>query len=380
MPFRMRHYVYDMVGVAMRDNTHLTLSGITVHSCPSHAFVSDGEQHHWQFLRTHIVPPTGAKRSITCTADHHHIGRSQGFFKMEGCEFSLGGDDCLNVHDITAFAERTGPRTLRTRNCRNGQTFRASDPIELRRDDYAPTGVTAPLVKLAMIDAAKGVQELTFDRDLPDPAGEGFILFNRRFGSRNVIVRDCHFHNNRARGLLLLTDDVTVEGCRFVHNQMGAIKIETGYTFNVWSEGYGASNIVIRNNRFENVNPMGAYRREMVPTIYMSVYLRTDPSEEKTRFPILHDILVEGNTFSDGPGAIAYVCSAQNVVIRNNRIENSTPRRSELPYRGWIGASYARDLFVTGNTWTRSPVMPTPSLRHDPETCGAIHQWGNTVR
>lgn len=379
MLFRMRHYVYDMAGVVMQGNVHLTLAGVDVRSCPGHAFVSEGDQHHWQFLHCNIVPPPGVHRPITCTADHHHVARSQGFFRMEDCEFSLGGDDCLNVHDTTAFAEPSGPRTLRTRNLRTWTAYHPGDPIELRQDDYAPTGCTAPLLAIRPLDQPKGIFELAFAEDLPAATGSGFVLFNRRYGTRQVIVRNCYFHDNRARGLLLLGSDITVEGNRFFHNQMGAIKIETGYTFNVWSEGYGAANIVIRGNRFDTVNPMGSYRHELMPAIYMSVYLRTDPSQEKTAFPILHDILVEGNTFSDGPGAILYACSARNVVIRDNTVAVRTPRQEVFPYRGWVGVSYASGIFVTGNTWIPSPLMPDPSIIADPETTGGIHSWNNTV-
>lgn len=378
--FRMRHYVYDMNGFAMRDNAHLTLSGIDVLSCPGHAFVSDGDQHHWQFVRTNVVRPAGTKRPITCTADHHHVARSQGYFKMIGCEFSLGGDDCLNIHDTTGFAVRSGDQSVLTRNLRAWSTFHPGDRIELREDDFTPTGTTAGLVRISPVDAAAGVYELVFDAPVPKPAGDGFVLFNRRYGSRQVVVRDCSFHDNRARGLLLLGSDMTIENNRFFHNQMGAIKIETGYTLDLWSEGYGASNIVIRNNRFESVNPMGSYPDELRPAIYMSVYLRTDPSREKTRYPILKDILVEGNSFIDCPGAIINVCSASRVMIRGNVVENQKPRISESPFRGWIGANHASGVYVTGNTWTRSAVMPSPSVAFDPETASAIHCWGNSVR
>ncbi|MCK6488003.1 MAG: right-handed parallel beta-helix repeat-containing protein [Planctomycetes bacterium] len=378
--FRMRHYVYDMNGVSMRDNAHLTFSGVDLRSCPGHAFVTDGDQHHWQFLRTNVARPPGSRRPITCTADHHHVARSQGYFRMEGCEFSLGGDDCLNVHDTTAFAQPHDARTLRTRNLRGGGALHPGDPIELRQDDYAPAGWSAPLAAISAVDAAAGTYDLAFDRPLPAATGDGFVLFNRRYGTRQVVVRDCHFHDNRARGLLLLGSDMTVENNRFVHNQMGAIKIETGYTFDVWSEGYGAANLVIRGNRFEQPNPMGSYPDELRPAIYLSVYLRTDPSRDKTRFPILRDILIEGNRFTDAPGAIAYVCSAANVVIRGNTVEALTARRDESPFRGWIGVSHASGVYVTGNTWLRSPLMPAPAVTCDPETTSAVHSWGNTLR
>ena len=160
---------------------------------------------------------------------------------------------------------------------------------------------------------------------------------------------------------------------------MGAIKIETGYTFNVWSEGYGASNIVIRNNKFENVNPIGAYQNEKQPVIYMSVYLKSDPSVEKTMYPILNTILVEKNSFINNPGTIAYICSAGNVVIRDNRIVNTVSRIKNQLFRGAIGAAYATDVKIVNNTWVKSPYNARPGIFADIETTKDIVFEGNTI-
>ncbi len=380
MLFRIRHYVYDMAGIAMIDNKHLTLSDVTIYSCPSHAFVSAGEQHHWQFLNTNIKIRPGTKRPLTCSADHHHIARSQGYFKMDGCDFGFGGDDCLNVHDTTGFASKNGEKTLLTKNMDVGY-YREGDLVELRNDDYSPTAYTSRLLKKSGEQKGrKGVYELTFEDPLPEQKGSGFILFNRRFGSKNIIIRNSFFHDNKARGLLLLANGITIENNRFFHNEMGAVKIETGYTFNVWSEGYGASNIVIRNNVFENVNPIGAYPNEKQPVIYMSVYLKSDPSVEKTMYPILNNILVEKNSFLNNPGAIAYICSAGNVVIRDNRIENTVSRRENLPFRGSIGAAYASDLAIVNNTWIKSDFVTKPGIFADIETTRNIVFEGNIVK
>ncbi|MBI4976488.1 MAG: right-handed parallel beta-helix repeat-containing protein [Spirochaetes bacterium] len=376
--FRVRHYVYDMVGLVMSDNKHLTLSNVTVYSCPSHAFLSSGEQHHWQMLKTRIIPRPGTKRPVTCSADHHHIARSKGYLLMDGCEFSFGGDDCLNVHDTTGFAFKSGEKTLTTKNMDPG-LLREGDLAEFRNDDYSPTGYTGKFIKRTGENKGRnGVYELTFEDPVPEQKGTGFILFNKRYGSRNIIVRNSYFHDNKARGLLLLANDITIESNRFFHNEAGAIKIETGYTFNVWSEGYGASNIVIRNNVFENVNPIGAFVNEKQPVIYMSVYLKSDPSVEKTMFPVLNTILVEKNSFINNPGVIAYVCSAGNVVIRDNTIRNIVPRNENMPYRGAVGTSHASGVTVINNTWVRSPYM-NPGLYSETDTTKDIVFEGNSI-
>ena len=375
--FRLSHYYYDMVGVAMKDNAHLTLQDVNIYSCPSHAFLASGDQHHWQLIRSNIIRPPGTKRPITCTADHHHIAQSKGFLKLEGCEFSLGNDDCLNIHDCSAYGVKTAENTMSFNNMGGTSSYHPGDLIELRNEDYSPTGFKSKLSSAKHISGKNS--ELTFEDALPGKIDTHFVIFNLRYESRNIIVRNCFFHDNRARGLLLLGRDITVENNRFLRNQMGAIKIETGYTLNIWCEGYGASNIVIRNNSFDSVNQRDAFPNEKYPAIYMSVYLKTDPSTLKTSYPILSDILVEGNKFLNCPGVIAYACSAKNVMIRDNTIENPSPRLLAHPFRGAVATANSSEIFVTGNTWLRSQYMPNLGLQVDPESVKDAYCWNNKL-
>ncbi len=374
--FRMRHAVYDMNGIVLWQNRHLTLENVTVHSAPGHAFLIGGKQQYWQFLRTHVRPPReGRRRPVTSTADHCHVANSRGYFKMIGCEFTLGGDDCLNVHDNSAFVTRHSEREVKLWRDGMLEEFQIGDPIELRHADYAPTGFRAPLAGTRRDETGA---YLVFDRELPAQPTDGFVAFNWKYDTANILIRDCFFHDNRARGLLLLGRNITVENCRFVHNQMGAIKIETGYTFNLWSEGYGARNIVVRGNSFDTVNPSGTAYGGKERDIYIGVYLKQDPTLERTNYPIIRDILFENNRFSDSFGLVAYVSSAANVTFRGNSFRNPTSRRRNQPYRAAIFAAYADGVTVVNNRWEASPWVE-PRLLCDPETTRNILLAGNAV-
>ncbi len=377
--FRMRHYVYDIHGMDLRDNRHLTLSNINIYSCPGHGILCYGDQSHWQLLKVNIIRPPGSKRPITCTADHQHIICSQGFLKMESCEFSFGGDDCLNVHDNSVFAMKSGPRSVLTRNLRYSETYHEGDPIEFRNDDFSPAGFTSKLKSVKKPAKAGLPHEFTFEDEVPAQNGSGFLLFNRRYASGNVIIRNSFFHDNEARGLLMSGDNMLIENNRFRHTEKAAIMIETGYTGNSWCEGYGASNIVIRNNVFDNINPRGSYPNEWTPAIFIDVYMRRDPSIEKSPYPIIRDILIEGNKFVNSPGALINVCSASNIKFRGNSIVNDKPRIEQLPYRGSIAIESSSKIDVSGNVWHLSPYMKAPSLIIDEATSKDIGCSGNKI-
>ena len=378
--YRAQHYYYHYNGFSLVDVEHLTLENVTVLSTPGHAFVVCGKTHHVAFDRVNIVPPKDdPRRVITCTADHLHIGQSRGFVKLENCEFSLGADDIMNMHDNTAFVHRTGPRTVRALHASAMGAAQKGDRIEFRNGDYSPTGFFGTLLETRRIPGRRLGFDATFAEDVPEETKDGFILFDWAFDTHNVIVRNCNFHDNRARGLLILARDVTVENNVFLHQEMGAIKIETGYTYNSWSEGYGVSNVVIRGNLFDTVNPSGSSAMHRQRSIYAGIYLRTDPSPDTTDYPILRDILVEGNVFRDNTGVTAYLSSVSNVVVRGNVIEDPTSRRKENPSRSQFFLVNARDARIVDNTYRSSPNVQAPGVAYDPENCAGIVAEGNSV-
>lgn len=132
--------------------------------------------------------------------------------------------------------------------------YRVGDRIEFRYSDLSPTGKSAVIKQVGTADARNGIYEIIFDSPaVPQPLtpGDDLLIFNRAYDSRNIVIRNSSFHHNRARGILLLARDVTVENNLFRHHEMEAIKIETGYG-PAWCEGYGASNIVVRGNPVSN--------------------------------------------------------------------------------------------------------------------------------
>lgn len=380
--FRMQHYYYDMNCCVMYNNKHLTLQNINVWSCCGHAFTVAGQQKYWHFDNVNIVrPPNAKKRAITCTADHLHISHSQGFFKMENCEFSLGADDCINMHDCSLFMRSSGEYTMQTASSRNGiWTIRKGAKVEIRHGDYSPSGVFAKVEDIVPVQNKRNFYEVVFDTPIPKEKSDGFIIFNwEDYDTRNIIVRNCYFHDNRARGILILARDVTIENCRFYHNEMGAIKIETGYTFNLWSEGYGVENVVIRNNIFDTSNPFDMKNDGRARDIYMGIYMKTDPSLEQTMYPILNNILLEKNTFKDTFGLLAFIASTGNLTIRDNTFINETPRKKPFDYRGNFYVTHSTNTKIVNNTWIKSPNVPNPGVLVDRNTVKRLVFKGNKV-
>jgi len=373
----VQHYYYDCGAFAINDNKNMTLENINVFSCPGHAFLVGGTQQYFQFLNVNIVRRKDIQRlPITCSADHLHFARSCGFFKMICCEFSYGVDDCSNFHDCSGFARKHTENSLLTQN---SYGFPKGTKVELRHGDYSPTNFTGTVKETITIDASKRIYEVVFEEKLPEQKQDGFIMFDRSYGTHDLLIKDCYFHDTVCRGILLLSSSATIENCRFERHQMGALKLETGYTFNVWSEGYGVNNVIIRNNKFTDVNlaehKHGGYARD----IFMGVYMKQDPSDVGTMYPIINNILVENNEFNESTGLIAYISSTGNVTFRDNTFINRKPTKSEYPYRGCFYVTYSTNTKIINNTWIKSKFAEYSGVMYDASTTKNLKVEGNRI-
>ena len=378
--YRMQHYYYDGAGVLTHQNRHLTLSKVNVYSCRGHAFVVSGTQQYWQYLDCSIKPPEGAKaRAITCTADHLHVVNSRGYMKLIGCDFMLGADDCINVHDCTGYAVRKSDFSLETRNVRGIKMFKVGDPIELRDDDFSPSGFTGKIKSVKPIDASKGVHEIVFADKIPQPKGEGFIMFNRYYSSGNILLRNCKFHSNRARGIIIQCPNVTVENCVIKNNEMAGMRIVTGYTPNLWSEGFGVDNLLVRGCVFESTNRTDVKADGFARDIHIGIYRTTGERTGQTIYPIMSNITFEKNTFKNAYGLVAFITSSGNVVFRENIIINDIPRKKPLPYRGSFLVKASTDTAIVNNIIVESKYAPNPGVYAEADTVKGLKIGGNKI-
>jgi hypothetical protein len=368
--YLLRHYTDAKHGVVMGFNTHLSLQDVTIFSFPGSGFHVGGDQHHFECLRCRITFPPNERRPITVTADGFHVAQSRGFIRLEDCEFGYSGDDGVNIHDnFHAGVRRVDDHTLVAEHIVAWRIpYDVGDPVEIRNGDYSPTGFSG---KVTQATANYKTSELTlvFDEKLPDHIPWDAMLFNHRYNSHNYIIRNCYFHENRARGILALTGDGLIEGNHFFFNQYSALHLEAG-----WSEGYGAHNVIVRNNRFDSVNPFGANDGSIV---YVSA---AGAEDSPTHFPLLENIIIENNLFREMSGPAVEATSFRNLTVRGNRFINLEPPSLRLKMRGDIRAELGNGLWVEGNEWTARKDAVVPSLFYDSDTTPNMALKGNQLK
>lgn len=368
---RVAHYYYRAGGIYLQSNTHLTMEDVTIYSCPGFGIMLEGMSHHCQFLRTRIIQRPGTTRPITCTADHFFSGSSQGYIKIDGCEFSLGGDDAINIHDLSAFASRNTSTSIVTSSlyCTYAQI---GDPIEFRNADGSPTGITRNIKSMSSLPQDQ--YEITFDGVVPEQPTEGFLLFNWRYNSDNIIIRNSFFHFGGR--VMLQCRNVTFENNRLDKN--GWVRIESGYLGGTWSEGYGANNVVIRNNVFDAVNYRNVRPQENYPGgISIGAFMKTE--KDTTAYPLHQNILIENNDFINPPGVVGQITSCAHVTFRNNRIVVDSPKKTPRELCGLVWVEKASDIRVYNNKWFQTPYMKNYGIMVSDENVTGFFSAGNVI-
>lgn len=357
--YRIRHFKYGGGGVRVNDCSDFTISNVTVYGCIGFGFHVAGDVHHFRFNGCRVMVPPGSKRPISSSADHFHMTSAQGNFIIEGCEFAHGGDDIINIHTTSALI--TGIVDGTTLEARvNGPTLmRTGDSVEFRAPDYSPTGASLSVIASEYSEASR-IARIRFSGTLPPSVQVNGIIFNRRYFTDNFIIRNNYFHDNRGRGILLEGSGGIIESNHFARHTGGAISVETVITSG-WREGYGVTNIIVRNNRFEDC-PFISYRS-----------LTADGTA--TPYPIFSDHLYEGNTFVNlHPSRYLFdIVSARNIVIRGNSIE-SPPMAGEDAMRSGIRLRSTTNVSIVRNHWKQTTV---PAMVM--ESSGGIDILGNST-
>jgi parallel beta helix pectate lyase-like protein len=368
--YLLRHYTYEKHAMVMSGNSQLSLQYVTIFSFPGIGFIAGGDQSDFELLHCRITFPDHERRPITTTADGFHVAQSQGFIRMEDCDFGYMGDDCVNIHDnIHSGVRRVDAHTLVAENIVAWSCpYAPGDAVEIRGYDYSPTGFTGT-VKTATSDYKKKEVTLVFEQELPGRVHSDAILFNHRYHSHNCIIRNCYFHENRARGVLCNTADWLIEGNRFFHNQHSAMLLIADVGPN-WSEGFGAQNVIVRDNQFEAANSLGALDGAVVA-------LSATSGGNVTHYPLVQNVLFENNEFKDMTGPAIAATSFKNLTIRQNGVivpEQASPASKMC---GAIRAELGNGLWLESNEWITSKGPAFPCLYYDAETTAKIVCQGN---
>lgn len=329
----------------------ITFEDVTVYTAPAIGFLIRFCEEAGTYRNVRIIPgpkPAGAtqERLFSTCADGFNAAYTRKGPTIEGCEFSYMGDDGVNLHGVTLpVLKWIDDRTFLSMRPQKSDAFdkliRPGDEIRfLREPNYEVVAVgrvesasAADEKRETWSDAAHKIWP-TF-RDSTSAAFYRIRLTESMSGvvagdlcdipatsASNFVIRNSYFHDHRARGLRLMSNDGVVEKNRFERLKGAAITMGPEYVH--WREAGWTRNITVRDNEIRNVGEGDniALKSSYTPAA-ICVMARVVPLGAQT----------------------SYVTGNEKITISGNLIEGCSV--------GGICIVAAKDVKVSGNTIRR---------------------------
>ncbi len=245
---------------------------------------------------------------MSLNADVIHVAGETKSVLVENCCFERPGDDFVNVHmnayvvssvngnEITAASPRFGFSPLWAAA---GETLRFYD-----RETFSVLG------EATVESVGEGSYRLTA---LPEGVKSGSVAVNVSTIPDSVVIRNNQFKYNRARGLLLQSENVLVEGNTFYGIALAAILVAPD--LENWYEMVPARHLEIRNNDFKSC---GKY----APGVIQLSCSHDDAAKRYEGY--LHEgVIVTENSFSVLSSPTLYGVCVADLHFAENEIDSA---------------------------------------------------------
>lgn len=343
--YLLRHHVYGGNAFNVYNTSNITFSGIKLYAVAGMGWLIENRSEHFQLLGCVIgLDPEHDDNRISTTADGVHIANTNGKFRISGCDFSFMGDDDVNVHDnIATITDKLDERTIEIYT--NANNFAAGDTAIFSSKGFDRLGFSAE------VTSVEG-KKLTFDKELPDYIVKDCIVSNGSIDSGNYVISGNYFHENRARGLLLQSNNGLCENNRFYKIMANPIKVIMDISSGLWLEGTGVNGLVIRNNSFVECN---------VVEWSAQISISTNIDGKSADSTLFYNITVENNSFDNFYGRLVDASNVSNLKICGNRLNNKDGSYEARRGRIIIRQSCSR-VTISNNEYNASVKAPFQRL------------------
>ena len=343
--YLLRHNVYGGNAFNVYNTSNITFSGIKLYAVAGMGWLIENRSEHFQLLGCVIgLDPEHDDNRISTTADGVHIANTNGKFRISGCDFSFMGDDDVNVHDnIATVTDKLDEKTVEIYT--NANNFAAGDTAIFSSKGFDRLGFSAE------VTSVEG-KKLTFDKELPDYIVKDCIVSNGSIDSGNYVISGNYFHENRARGLLLQSNNGLCENNRFYKIMANPIKVIMDISSGLWLEGTGVNGLVIRNNSFVECN---------VVEWSAQISISTNIDGKSADSTLFYNITVENNSFDNFYGRLVDASNVSNLKICGNRVNNKDGSYEARRGRIIIRQSCSR-VTISNNEYKASVKAPFQRL------------------
>jgi len=336
------------------NSTRMHIEGVTIQNAGSFAVWENGGAggNRYTISVRRGPRPQGAVSDplLSSTADAFHSSNVRRGPIVEHSWLESMPDDGIAIHGTYALIfEGHDDRIVI-----NKSTFELGDPIRIYDANGRPAAeaivrAITPLpdyhntkksARITLSDNTCGPYfALTLDR--PVEVAFDFLAENPAASGAGYIVRYNTIRNHRARGMLLKASNGLVEHNQIDGSTMGGIVLTPEFW---WNEAGYSRNVIIRNNVIRHV----AYAPHQLGGMVVAAL--------DGRVPVggygHRNIVIENNRFEDINGVNLLITSAKDVQVKNNRFVHAQRQPAKTAGAAW-GEDPGALIFVTEATGVR---------------------------
>lgn len=267
--------------------------------------------------KVNILPNPESGLMVSTTADASHFVNCKGKILIQNCNFRNQLDDATNVHgsfvivEDVLSADQVGVRVGHYQQGGFDFATKGDNIGFINQDKSANVEFKATVKSLSKVNERYYI--ITLNESAANRLNKNYVVENLDWYPE-LTIKNNHFANNRARGILLSTPKKTIIMDNYFSNMMSAIFIPVELTW--WYESGSVQDLLIEGNTFGDCAYGGGKR----PVIYIETDL------DKSDY-IFGRITIKNNKFSNFQPAILkangvrYLEFSDNIIRHSNSFE-----------------------------------------------------------
>lgn len=341
----LRHSARDHAGAFIIDSKDVTVLNLNMYNNAGLGILSQYSEN-LTFRNVNCVPNASKNRILSGHDDGFHYSNCKGLITVDNCRFLALMDDPINVHGTSVrIMEKKDDNTLICKFM-HGQSIgfiwaRTGEKVGFIENDAMNTIGTGIVNKFTVISPE--LFEIEFTGPIPGSVLVGDALENLSW-SPDVLIQNSFFGSNRARGILMSTPGKVIIENNIFESSGSAILIAGDA--NGWYESGAVTDVVIRNNKFNDPCLTSMYQFcEGIISIYPEI-----PASD-IRKPFHRNIRIEKNEFHPFDYPVLYAKSVDgltftdNKLIRSNRFNPFHSRKSTFTFED------CHNVKISGNSF-----------------------------
>ncbi len=313
----LRHSARDHAGTFITGSKNIVLENINMYQNAGLGILSQYSEN-LAFKKVNCIPNAAKGRIFSGHDDGFHYSNCKGQIIADSCRFLALMDDPINVHGTSVkIIEKLGSKKLLCKFMHEQSIgffwARRGESVGFIENEAMNT------IGGAIVDSFHAIDpqtfELSFGTEIPANVTVGDALENLT-RVPDVLIKNCFFGSNRARGILVTTPGKVVIENNIFESSGSAILISGDA--NGWYESGAVKDVTIRNNTFNDPCLTSMYQFCEGVISIDPIIPKIDPGK-----PFHRNIRIENNVFHPFDYPVLYAKSTAGLYFNNNTIVRS---------------------------------------------------------